>query len=333
MAGDLVLVTGATGYLGYLIVVDLLKHGYRVRAAVRSLSKINRILAAPSVKALAPTADQLSFVPVPDMTAPGAYDEAVKGVTYIIHAASPIPSFGEGAPPAQDQLEELFVKTAPKGAVGMLESAHKSAGGTVKRVVMTSSVVAIPPFEVYMGKSKEPERVWTDEDRTPIPPPPYGFEFEAYSASKVAARNLSEAYMKEHDTSFDLIKIFPSWIFGPDELTTDATSMRVGSTNAVLLNVLLGEKNDAGYGGNAVLGQDVARAHVSALDSKVEGNQGFVVNTMMVWEDAIAIAKKYYPEAFADGRLRDDGKQPTMPLNWDSSKVRHCVIEETSPCV
>lgn len=315
------MLTGSTGFLGYIVLTELLKQGYRVRAAVRSQTKAQKILEGPSVKAIAPTEEQLSFVTVPDMTAPGAYDNAVKGVKYIIHVASPIPSFG-GEPLAQDELEEAMVKQPLKGALGMLESAHTKAGGSVRRVVMTSSTVAVVPFEVYMGQGTEHERVWTSEDRTPAAQGPYSFEFQAYSAGKAAVINDTEEFVRTRDTTFDLVTVTPSWIFGRDELITDAAGMRAGSTNSVLLGVLLGVKNDAGYGGNAVYGPDVAKAHVLSLDPRVSGNQSFVLNSMMNWEDAIPIAKKYYPDAFKMGNLRDDGKQPTMALKWDASKVR-----------
>jgi nucleoside-diphosphate-sugar epimerase len=322
MAGDLVLLTGSTGFLGYIILTQLLKQGYRVRAAVRSQNKVRKILEGPSIKAMAPTNEQLSFVTVPDMTTPGAYDDAVEGVTYIIHVASPIPSFGDGEPLAQEQLEEAFVKKALSGALGMLESAHAKVGGSLRRVVMTSSTVAVVPFEVYMGRGTEPDRVWTSEDRIAVAQAPYGFEFEAYSAGKAAVINASEEFVRTRSTAFDLVTITPSWIFGRDELVSDAGGMRAGSTNSVLLSVLLGVKNDSGYSGNAVYGPDVAKAHVLSLDPKIKGNQSFVVNTTMNWEDAIVIAKKYYPDAFATGKLREDGKQPTMALEWDTSKVR-----------
>lgn len=323
MAKDLVLLTGSTGFLGYLILIELLKRGYPVRAAVRSQTKAQKVLASPSIKALAPTDEQLSFVTVPDMTGPGAYDNAVQGVTYIIHAASPILSFGSGAALEQDQLEEELVKKPLDGALGMLESAHTKAGGSVRRVVMTCSTVAVVPFEVYMGRGTEPaDRVWTSEDRIPVAKSPYDFEFQAYSAGKAGIINASEEFVRTHGTTFDLVSITPSWIFGRDELVTDAASMRVGSTNSVLLGVLLGVKNDAAYGGNAIYGPDVTKAHVLGLESKIQGNQSFVLNTMMNWEEAITIAKKYYPDAFVAGKLRDDGKQPTMALKWDASKVR-----------
>ncbi|KAK0716150.1 hypothetical protein B0H67DRAFT_487828 [Lasiosphaeris hirsuta] len=317
--GDLVLLTGATGFLGYLTLLELLRSGYHVRAAVRSDTKAAKLRGAPSLKALAPSPAQLSFVLVPDMTSPGAYNEATNGVKYVIHCASPIPSFGEGEPPAVEQLEELLVKGAPGGVTGMLQAA--AAAKTVKRVVLTSSTVANVPFEYYLGQGTDIDtRVWTPEDRIPVAPPPYGFEFQAYSAGKAAALNATDAFVRDNDVGFDAISILPSWIFGRDELVADAAAMRVGSTNSVLLGVLLGGTNDLAYGGNAVKGTDVAAAHVRALNPAVKGNQAFVVNTTMVWEEAIAIAKKHRPEAFADGRLKDNGKQPTMALKWDVSK-------------
>jgi nucleoside-diphosphate-sugar epimerase len=321
---NLVLLTGATGFLGYLTLLDLLKSGYSVRAAVRSTAKVDRLLAAPSLKALAPSESRLSFVSVPDMTAPGAYDEAVKGVRYIIHCASPIPSFGEGIPPPPEELEDVFVKPARAGVTGLLESARSASGGTLKRVVMTSSTVANVPFLYYLNEGTDvATRVFTPEDRIPVAEPPYGFEFQAYSAGKAAALNAADDFVRRYGATagFDLVSIIPSWIFGHDELVSDAKSMRVGSTNSVLLGLLLGHREDLPYGGNAVKGTDVAAAHVRALRPEVPGNQAFIVNTTIVWEDAIAIAKKYHPEAFADGRLSDDGKQPTLPLLWDVSKV------------
>jgi len=321
--GDLVLLTGATGFLGYLTLLELLRSGYHVRAAVRSDAKAAKVLGAPSLKALAPSSAQLSFVLVPDMTAPGAYDEAAKGAKYIIHCASPIPSFGEGKPPATEELEDTFVKAAPGGVTGMLKAA--AAAKTVKRVVLTSSTVANVPFEYYMDKATDTEtRVFTPDDRIPVASPPYGFEFEAYSAGKAAALNATDAFVRDNDVGFEAISILPSWIFGTDELVSNAAGMRVGSTNSVLLSLLLGGTNDLSYSGNAVKGTDVAAAHVRALDPAVKGNQTFVVNTMMVWEDAITIAKKHRPEAFADGRLTDAGKQPTSALKWDVSKVCCC---------
>ncbi len=131
MAGDLVLLTGVTGFVGYLTLIELLKNGYYVRAAVRSIQKTEKLRNTPSFKAIAPTDEQLLFVLVPDMTVKGAFDEVVKGVKYIIYVASLIPSFGDGVVPALEELEGLFVKPARDGIINLLESVNTAPGGIV----------------------------------------------------------------------------------------------------------------------------------------------------------------------------------------------------------
>lgn len=59
--------------------------GYRVRGTVRSSAK------AETWKAKHPIYnDSLEFVTVPDILADGAFDEAIKGVDFVAHAASPV---------------------------------------------------------------------------------------------------------------------------------------------------------------------------------------------------------------------------------------------------
>jgi nucleoside-diphosphate-sugar epimerase len=184
MAGELVFITGGTGHLGYAILFEALNTGYRVRATVRSQDKANKVLAAPSLLALKP-GKQLEFALIPDILAEGAYDEAVKGATYIIHVASPVPkSFKEG-----DDAEKHFVNGAVKATMNILTAAQKS--GTVKRVVITSSIGAIISFkELTSGTS---ETIFNEKSRTEFIPGPYGNSLEAYAASKVKALNETEA--------------------------------------------------------------------------------------------------------------------------------------------
>ena len=73
------------------MLVEALEAGFHVRAAVRSATKADKILAAPSIKRLNP-GNKLEFANVPDMLVEGAYDEAIKGATFAIHVASPLVS-------------------------------------------------------------------------------------------------------------------------------------------------------------------------------------------------------------------------------------------------
>ncbi|KAK0762811.1 hypothetical protein N5P37_005629 [Trichoderma harzianum] len=310
MAGDLVLMTGATGFLGYLTIIDLLKHGYRIRAAVRSMTKAEGLLSAPTLESLSPTSEQLSFVSVPDMSAPGAFDDAIQGVKYVIHLAAPIPSWGEGEQNSS-VLEKQFISACERGAIEILEAAATKSHGTVKRVVMTSTTGAILPIPVVSGLERDLERVWTPNDRNAPPPPPYSSEVEAYLAAKKTALLASEAFVRDQKPLFDLITVVPPWIWARDELSKDKeTILRTGS-NGVLLSLVTGKRFEFEMVGNAAYGEDVARAHVVALDPHVP-----------VWNDAITIAKKLYPEAFEDGRLKA-GNCPSVVIKWDISETEN----------
>jgi len=86
---NIVFITGGSGHIGSRVIVDALQAGYSVRAAVRSQEKANKVLSIPSIRAINP-GNKLEFVIVPDLLVDGAYDEAIKGATYVVHVASPI---------------------------------------------------------------------------------------------------------------------------------------------------------------------------------------------------------------------------------------------------
>ncbi|KAK5119938.1 hypothetical protein LTR85_007014 [Meristemomyces frigidus] len=317
MANDLVLITGATGHIGFRTLRYLLEYGYNVRAAVRSVAKGEAIKSNPLLKDV--STSQLSFVVVSDFLAPGAFDKAAEGVKYIVHLASPIP-FGDGADPA-DQ-EEHFVKPAVRGTISMLESAKKV--GTVKRVVITSSMVVNIPIDVQFGITESAD-TYTAESRISMPEPPYANTFVAYIASKVGAIKEAEAWMEGNKgVGFDAVHVHPAYTIGRDDTALTSKAVNEG-TNSAMLGTVLGET--AGYGktSTTVHVDDAARVHVLALNPEVAGNQSFLTVSDgpdgTIWEDSLKHVKKHFPKAVADGSLPNNGTAPTVKNNFDASKT------------
>ncbi len=129
---DKVLVTGANGYIGVWVTKLLLERGYQVRAAVRTKEK-GEALVKIFDETLPERAKNLGYAVVADLTAASvsfhrrslsmintlcfqehAYDDAVNGVSGVVHIASPLTSA------ATDP--DLVIKPAVEGTLGLLKS-------------------------------------------------------------------------------------------------------------------------------------------------------------------------------------------------------------------
>jgi nucleoside-diphosphate-sugar epimerase len=202
MGKELVVITGATGFIGGRVLQILLQQNYQVRIVVRSDEKRQYLLNNLNLAGI----EKAEFAVVPDLLAPGALDTAAVGADYIIHLASPIPL--HGYIPPERQHDELIVP-AVNATLRALEAAQKS--GTVKRVVITSSTVAIVPPAILFPSNEPPTgHIASGDDRVPELEAPFANPFVAYTASKVAALNASDKFMAEQTPSFDIVNILPS---------------------------------------------------------------------------------------------------------------------------
>jgi len=86
---DLVLVTGATGFLGSHIVKQLLDAGYDVRGTVRNLKNASKVEPLRQL----PSRSRLELVEV-DLMDKDLWKSVVKDCAYVIHTASPVPAGG-----------------------------------------------------------------------------------------------------------------------------------------------------------------------------------------------------------------------------------------------
>jgi nucleoside-diphosphate-sugar epimerase len=302
MAGELVLITGGTGHIGSRTLVEALRKGYKVRAAVRSASRFNELKSAPFVQ---PYLDHLTSVIVPDIEEDGAFDEAVKGVDYIVHLASPLAR-------ASDDDETNIIQPAIRGTLSILYSALKEPA--IKKVVITSSVAAVaPPIR---------DKIFTTDNIQPDPHGPYPSSFAAYSASKKLAYNRTREFIQKENPHFNIINIMPSFVVGKNEMAKTKEDYISGSNGAALAPLL--GLQIPGSSAFACHVDDVAFVHIAALDPTIEGNQNFGVNSDVngvQWDDAIEIVKKHFPKEVEQGIFPLGGHAESLPSRFDASKT------------
>lgn len=207
MAGELVLVTGGSGFIGAHCVAQLADAGYRVRTTVRNLSKEADVRAMLSRAGVDP-GETLEFFGA-DLTADGGWPAAVEGCDYVLHVASPFPV---KLPKHEDEL----IIPARDGAMRVLRAA-KAAG--VRRVVLTSSFAAIGYGPAAVGKVFD-EHDWTD---------PEGPGISAYVKSKTLAERAAWDYVNGEGAGLELAVVNPVGVLGPLLAADPSTSIQLVS--------------------------------------------------------------------------------------------------------
>ena len=205
MSGELVLVTGGSGFIATHCIVQLLAAGYRVRTTVRSLQREPEVRA--TLKAAgADAGDRLAFVAA-DLTADAGWDVAVAGCDFVLHVASPFPV---NVPRHEDEL----IVPAREGALRVLR-ASRAAG--VRRVVQTSSFAAVGYGHPQMDRPFN-ESDWTNVD---------GDGLTAYAKSKTLAERAAWSFMGREGGDMELAVVNPVGVFGPALAADFSTSIEI----------------------------------------------------------------------------------------------------------
>lgn len=190
---SVVLVTGGSGFIGSQCILQLLSAGHRVRTTVRNLQREGDVRALLKQAGTDPE-DRLSFVAA-DLQNDAGWSEAAAGCDYVLHVASPFP-------PSVPTHEDELIVPAREGTLRVLRAA-RDAG--VKRVVMTSSFVAIgyghPPRSTPFNETD-----WTN---------PAGTDVSAYAKSKTLAEGAAWDFIASEGNGLELCVINPVLVLGP----------------------------------------------------------------------------------------------------------------------
>jgi nucleoside-diphosphate-sugar epimerase len=192
MSGELVLVTGGSGFIGVHCILQLLEAGYQVRTTVRSLTREADVRAMLKVGGM-DVGDRLTFVAA-DLNADDGWAEATEGCDYVLHVASPFPPL---VPKSEDEL----IIPAREGTLRVLRAARDCG---VKRVVLTSSFAAIG----YGHTSTD--HLFTEEDWSDL-----NGDVPAYPKSKTLAERAAWDFIAKEGGSLELAVINPVGVFGP----------------------------------------------------------------------------------------------------------------------
>ncbi|KAI9058008.1 D-lactaldehyde dehydrogenase [Trametes sanguinea] len=317
-----VLVTGANGYAATWILKELLERGFKVRGTIRSESK-----AAFVRNIFKSFGDKLELVVIPDATKDGAHDDAVKDVDAILHVASPT----NLNPKDPDDV----IPPAIQSTLSLLQSALKHRN-TVKRVVLTSSVVALAPLA---GPDDEPkvvdETMWNDvavehvrekgKDSNPR---------MVYPASKTLAEREAWTFWKKENEKlggklgWDLVTLVPPFILGPILNDITKTEQLNGPIQyfyfAVAKGIYQDDENALVRSGYQYIDvRDFAKTQVESLLKEEAGGQRLIVTGHeFVWQQFIDVARKYTdkiprgrPEAY-------DPSKVVFQIKYNSEKSR-----------
>ncbi|KAG8691840.1 methylglyoxal reductase (NADPH-dependent) gre2 [Ceratobasidium sp. 423] len=259
-----VLVTGVNGFIGVQIARALNERGYTVVGVVRHESKTSQLR---NLFPQAVTSGSLTFVIVPDITRPGAFDE-------ILSSGQPFDAVVHTGSPASMSLEDVerdIYQPAIEGTLGILRSI-KARAPSVKRVIITSSFVAV----VDRSKGARPGYTYSEGDWSPVTRE-QGLEnvWMGYTASKNLAERAAWNFVETEKPNFAITTLCPPFVYGPAD---QVTSIRDLNESSAQIYAVFGGKTLLPISGYVWVDvRDVALAHVLVIESAAAVNQRYLI--------------------------------------------------------
>lgn len=277
---SIILVTGATGFIASHVIREALSLGFRVRGTVRSEEK------ATTTKTTHANNPRYSTAVVPDVSVPGAFKNAIKDVSGVIHLASDTSL--EGDP-------ERVITAVKAATVEVLKAA--AAESSVKRVVLTSSSSAAtypkPGVKFHIDAN-----TWNDDAvklawETPEADRDAAYGFTVYAASKTEGERAAWQFMREQQPGFVLNAVLPNFNIG-----VVLPEVNPGQTGSGTIKAYHGQVDEFFPPQYIVNVTDDARVHVAALiDRTVKDERLFAFAYPFNWNDILEAIRVVRPNA------------------------------------
>ena len=275
MEKNTILITGGTGYLGTWVVHYLLKRGFAVKLALRSLIAAKkfaffRLMAQQS-------GGTLELVKA-DLMKLGAYDAAAQGCDAIIHMAFPSTYDSKDV--------NNIIRPGIEGTKNILRSANKS--DTVKKVVITSCINAVYSDNVDMQERDVKEFTAAHFNHTCTR------EHQPEAFAKVEAEELAWDMYKLQD-QWKLTILNPTLMLGPN-LSKTSASRSLQFIKNLLSGTYFPKAPDLEFG--IVDVRDVAIAHVATLINSMADCRYILSNKVMSILQMATQIEQLYPQKF-----------------------------------
>ena len=269
---DLILVTGASGFVGKWCVVKLLQKGYRVRGTVRSEAKATQVRDTVTREVGPEAAGRLDLIHC-DILDDGGWADAMRGVDAVMHVATAI----RGDEP-KDQ--SVVIRPAMEGTARVLRFAHQAG---IKRVILTSSIAAVG----YGHGQTSGTRVYNETHFTNLENMRWTW---AYCIGKTRAEQAAWTYAKAN--GMELTTIHPGAIIGP--ALDDDASISLGMVSGLLDNSTPALPSN---GFSIIDVRDVADLHVAALEHpEAAGERYLATAEYMPFPKVAEVIRRAYPD-------------------------------------
>ncbi|KAK6442574.1 hypothetical protein LTR95_001197 [Oleoguttula sp. CCFEE 5521] len=154
-----------------------------------------------------------------------------------------------------------------EGTLNILKSVKEHS--SVKRIVITSSMVTVPSFGVLAG-SEINDKVYGPDDRADEILPLYLVEIVAYVQFKIAALNAGDKWIEEH---------MPDFVVGRRHDNATSVANLLATTNAAACLAVVRGQDAVETSCPRIMAvvdvDDAAKAHIESLREDVKGDQAF----------------------------------------------------------